>query len=506
MEEIAKTPDNPRLKKVLLVFPPVVYSQESLKQITPPLGLGYLASYIEDEFTVEILDAALEGYNCERPAQKKGFLIYGLEMPRIKERIRESGADVVGVSCLYSSQFSQAQAVCRAAKEISARIITVIGGTHPTFLPEQCLVTGSIDFIVRGEGEAVFKELLCRLRDGLPVNSQQGIAYLEQGKVRINPEQKLIADLDSIPFPRRSPERLKKYFRIGLPMGLVFRREPFVSMITSRGCLNRCSFCSSCSFWRFSYRGRSAENVLEEMAELKKLGIKEIKFFDDNLTQDRERAKNIFRGMIERKFEFSWNVPNGIDMRTLDEEMIGLMKQSGCYELTFAFESGDEKVLRDIVNKPLDLGKARETVKMVKRHGLDTYGFFIIGFPGETREQILNTLRFIREVRLDRISLLLANPLPGTRLYDVCREGGYFSFVDSDFVLDYFSSRFETGEFDSGFLERTRRRFYWSYNLSLFFRNPFKFVSKYSIFIFKKPYLLIETLLKKFLIPSVKSE
>ena len=245
------------------------------------------------------------------------------------------------------------------------------------------------------------------------------------------------------------------------------------------------------------------KNILAEMDELKKMGIRELKFFDDNLTLDKQHAKLLFEGMIDRKFNFSWNTPNGIAAQTLDEELLYLMEKSGCYEVTLAIESGDEKVLKEVLKKPIDLKHTMKIAQLIKEYGMDTYGFFIIGFPQETKKQIYNTLRFMDKIKLDRISLFIANPLPGTQIYQECREKNYLRANVTGKSLDYFNSLFETPEFTSKFLEKTRRHWYWRYNLKLLLRNPFKFFRNYSIFIFKRPLFMLKVLIKKMIMPSL---
>lgn len=491
-----------KIRKVLLIFPPVVCSNESPKQIMPPLGISYLGAYLASDYDVQLLDAAIEGYNYEQKVSP-GFFQYGLNSKEIKQRIAECSPDVVGVSCLYSSQFSSAADICSLAKGISPEIITLMGGTHPSFLPHECLQYKDIDFIVLGEGELPTKELLDAISYGRSYDKLDGIAFRSNAQVVINPQNNLIENLDTLPLPARHLLPMEKYFRIGLPMGLISRKTPAINIITSRGCPFECSFCSSCHFWSRRYRTRSVDNVLAEMDELKYMGVRELKFFDDNLTLDKSRAKALFSGMIERKFDFSWNTPNGIAAQTLDEEMLSLMKGSGCYEVTLAVESGDEEILKDVLKKPIDLKHTLKIAKLIKKYRMNTYGFFIIGFPQETKTQIYNTLRFMDKIKLDRISLFIANPLPGTEIYEVCKKKNYLKTQVTGKALDYFNSVFETPEFDSKFLEETRRRWYWRYNLKLLLRNPFKFFRNYSIFIFKRPLFMLRVLIKKLIMPSL---
>ncbi|MBU1087366.1 MAG: B12-binding domain-containing radical SAM protein [Candidatus Omnitrophica bacterium] len=491
------------IKKLMLIFPPVVFSPESVKQIMPPLGITYLAAYLRDDFQVKLLDAAVEGY-AQETRLANGLLRYGLSFSQIKQQIIDFEPDAVSITCLYSSQISIVNRICRDIKSISENIVTIVGGSHPSFLAEKCLENQQLDFIILGEGEETLKNLLTAISNKADYAKIDGLAFRNNNIVQINPKTQWIENIDLIPFPARDLLPLEKYHKINLPMGLVSRQTPAMNLITSRGCPFECAFCSSCHFWGRKYRPRSVENVIQEMCQLKAMGIKEIKFFDDNLTLDKPRAKKLFQAMIDRKFNFTWNTPNGIAAQTLDPEMISLMKQSGCYEITLAVESGDPNILRDVLNKPTDLKQIEEISKIIKAHKINTYGFFIIGFPQETKAQIFKTLEFMNKLALDRVSLFIANPLPGTRIFEYCRQKGYLNDLD-DTSLDYFQSKFETEEFDSRFLEKTRRNWYWTYNLKLFLRNPFKFFQNYNIFLFRKPMFFFRTIFHKLLIPILKS-
>lgn len=480
------------IKKVMLIFPPVVISPESPKQIMPPLGIAYLAAYLRADYEIRLLDAAVEGYNQERRLNN-GLVCYGLSFDQIKQQIVDFQPDIVGISCLYSSQFPVVSQICADIKTIDQDINTVIGGSHPSFFAEKCLRNENIDFIIIGEGEQSFKDLLAAICSGADYSGIDGLAFKFNGRVQINSKKQWIENIDNIPFPARDLLPLDKYYRISLPMGLVSRQTPAMNLITSRGCPFECTFCSSCNFWGRRYRPRSVGNIIKEMQQLKVMGIKEIKFFDDNLTLDKSRAKQLFQTMINHDFKFTWNTPNGIAAQTLDPEMIGLMKESGCYEITLAVESGDPDVLRNVLKKPTDLNQIEAITKIIKAHGIDTYGFFIIGFPQETKAQIFKTLNFMNKLALDRVSLFIANPLPGTQIFEYCKQKGYLKDLD-EAGCDYFKSKFQTEEFDGKFLEKIRRNWYWSYNLKLILRNPFKFFQKYNIFIFRKPLFLLRAI------------
>ena len=483
------------IERALLIFPPVSFSPQSMKQCHVPLGVAYLAAALRDRCEVKVLDAAVEGYEHEERAGQ-GYLRYGLALAEIEKRIAEYQPDLVGVSCIFSSQFANVLEVCHAAKRVDREIITITGGTHPTFLTEQSLKHPELDLVARGEGEFTLRELVEKSQQGRGPEGIAGLAYRQDGQVVIGPVRPP-APPDEIPFPARELFPLEKYFAIALPMGIVYQQKPFMNLITSRGCPYRCTFCSSTNFWGNAYRTRSVANVLEEMDYLvNKLGVREFKFFDDNLTADKPRAKAIFQGMVDRKFHVTWNTPNGIHVVHLDDELLDLMIASGCYELTLAVESGDPEVLKNIIRKPTRLPEVEEAAKRIRKKGLGSYGFFIIGFPGETREQIQHTLDFSRKLDLDRISCFIANPLPGTEMYRVCIEKGYIKDDYSFDAIDYFEGRFETPEWSREELHRLRRGWFWRYNLGQLLRHPVRFFRRYKPF-FARPGLVLDIIRRR---------
>jgi len=483
---------------LLLIYPPVTFSVQSAKQSCPPLGVSYLAAAVRDRCDVEIMDAAVEGYEHEERIGPN-LMRYGLPISEIARAVERFRPDAVGVSCIFSSQFPTVARICEAVKKTDPDILTLTGGTHPTFMPERSLEKAPhLDCIVRGEGERTLQRIVETTNDGSDWRSLPGVAFRKNGRPVVNPKAGLIGDLDSLPLPARDLLPMEKYFNKNLPMGIVSRRSPWANVITSRGCPARCAFCSSTRFWGHCYRMRKPEAVLDEIELLtNEYGVKEIKFFDDNLAAHLPRAKEIFRGMIERGIRVSWNTPNGIGIHNLDFEVMELMKKSGAYELTLAVESGDPDVLRDIIHKPFDLDRALEVSRMLRRMKLGTYGFFILGFPGETREQIKRTIDFAWKLDLDRISVFVANPLPGTEIFRTCVEKGY---IPGDFPFeeaDYFNARFDTPEWEGKWVERTRKRFFWTYNLSLPFRGPLRFFRTYGPVLRRRPLSLVRLALSR---------
>lgn len=482
------------IKKIMLVFPPVTNTRTTNNICCVPMGIAYLGAYIRREgYEVKLLDAAVEGYFHEEDISPR-LIRYGLPFGEIAERIAEYKPDVLGLSCIFSSQMPTVRRIAQDAKRNLGDVVIVTGGTHPSFLPEEVLKDESLDFVVQGEGELIFSNLLSALKEGRALNEVRGIAYRDNGKVIVNPQENLIEDLDTLPWPARDLLPMEKYFKINVPVQSISKRTPNTSFTTSRGCPYRCTFCSSSLHWK-RYRMRSADNVLDEMGYLiETYGMRELKFEDDNLTFDCERSRRIFEGMIERGYDLTWNTPNGVVVRTLTEDMLRLMKRSGCFDLTLAIESGDPDVLKNIIHKPLNLVEAELAAKRCREIGIETTGYFIFGFPGETREQIFRTFKFAKKLKLDRAYFFIFNPLVGTPLHQKCIDEGLLTNEYSNEDDNYFISRFKSPNWTAEELYRWQKKVSWSYNLSLFFRNPPRFVKKYWFTFYQHPRFVTKAL------------
>jgi len=466
--------------KVYLVFPPTKYHRGIRDKLAvPPLGLMYLAASLKEDFEVKILDATLEGYYQEQKIDRD-TIQYGLHYGEIKKRIADFSPDVVGVSCIFSSHFPTVREICRITKELSRDITTVIGGSHPTFLARECMADPNIDYVILGEGDHSFRELIRRLGKGKQVDDIDGIAFRKNGQTRVNPKTQYIQNLDEIPFPARDLLSLEKYFAIDIPHSITPLKRRNTTLITSRGCPQKCTFCPSTNFWGNRVRARSPENVLTELRHLKDTwGIDEIQFEDDNLTFDRRRSREIFRGMYDADLGLRWSTPNGVALWTLDEELLDLMKASGCYELTLGFESGCQEVLNTIIHKPYRVERSRSLVAHMKRLHLRTCGFFIIGFPGETKEQIYETLDFMKGLDLDKYHVFIFNPLPGSTLFTSLREQGLLPDQIDLQNMSFYKCDVQLSELSYSSLERIAVRELWGSRFRLAFHHPFTFLRRY---------------------------
>jgi len=488
----------PKIDKVFLLFPPVRLYKETMKIVFPPLGVSYIASVIRNEVDVKIMDAVAEGFYNEIELDED-FIVYGSNYKDILARIEQYQPDILGITCLFSSVFPIVSEICKRAKALNPNIITITGGTYPTFCAEELLrKEPALDVIVLGEGEATMLEIIRALRQGKNLSMIDGLAFRENGKIRITPKTKWIENLDEIPFPARDLLPMELYPKIIVPHSFSAKEKMNTPMITSRGCPARCSFCSSSRFWGYRYRFRSPGNVLDEIGELiQKWGIKEIQFEDDNITANKNRAKKIFQGIIDRGYKISFNLPNGIAVWTLDEELVQLLKKAGCYELTIAYESGCQEVLDKIVKKPMPLEKAKEMTRLIHKAGIRTNAFYIFGFPGERKEQMLETFNFARQVKTTTAYFFIANPLPGTELYERAKQLDLipedFNFENLTFTKYIYNPKF----FDPREIERMAGREFVKYFIWSFFRHPWLLFKKSMIDLFvRRPRYTIGLILR----------
>ncbi len=427
-----------RGKKILLIEPPVIIRRDEFHQCMPPLGLSYIASYIRNHgYAVAILDACVEGWD-KRAEFKKGWDFKGLTKDEIRKWIAGYAPDIIGISWKFTRQETAFSLTLEAAREYGGAATVVTGGAHPSSNPEDVLDKYDVDYIVLGEGEEIFKNLITALTTKKDVKKIEGLAFKDKGRIVKNEKVSYIQTLDSLPYPARDLLPMDKYSsdnRANSFEGDV-REYPKTTIITSRGCPEKCTFCAIKGIWGRKYRVRSAENVVGELEELVyRYGMKEIHFLDDNLTLDKERAARIFDLVVERGIKFHWRTPNGVSSKTLDPGLIAKMKESGCYRLSLGIESGNERILNEVIKKNLDLEKLKQVNKWVKEAGLEREGFFILGMPGEDSDTIMDTINLAMEMDLDSAAFFSAQPFPGTELFKLCSEKGYIKTSGAEYLM-----------------------------------------------------------------------
>ncbi len=412
--------------KILLINPPYPFIPDEVKTASPPLGLAYIAAVLEhSKYMVKIVDCVIEGYDTETEVSN-GTITYGLSHEEIIRIVETYQPDIVGISAIFSTLDSIIRELSKCIKEKFPAIKIVLGGTHATVMAEELICEPFIDYVIRGEGEYAFLKLVEHLEKKRQIDEVNNLTWKEHGEIK-STSQQFIEDIDKLPRPARHLLNMEGYIKIGRLHGSPGKGVRATTLITSRGCPAKCIFCSIHSVWGHKFRGHSPKYVLDELQELReKYGINHLLFEDDNLTFDRERAMSIFKGMIFGKYHFPWTAPNGVAIWALNDNLLKLIKESGCRRLTLAVESGDPDTLTKIIRKPLRLDKVESIIKTCKKLKIHTNAFFVIGLPGETMESIQRSMKFAENLDVDSIIISIASPYPGTDLYKKCKENGFF--------------------------------------------------------------------------------
>lgn len=406
--------------KVLLIYPSVTIYQEAHIDPHPPLGLAYLAAYLEqNKFEVKILDVLALGIKT-REKKGKGTRV-GLSARKIKRYIKDYNPDIVGVGTMFTPFAEDAHEIAKLVKSVNQKILVVSGGAHSSIDPKLVLKDNDVDVVIRGEGEVTFLNLVKAMAKKGGWRKVTGISYRRGKKVVQNPPTPFIKDLDTLPFPARHLLPMDIYDTPDDPFSM---RHPLTSMVTSRGCPGNCVYCSVHSVWGHTWRGRSANNVVDEIEHLMKdYGIREIHFQDDSMSISKKRMNEICDEIIKRKLDIKWATPNGIAHWTLDKRLLRKMKKAGCYRITFGIESGNPE-MRKWVGKPYSLKQAKELTQYANKIGMWTIATNIIGFPYETREQIEDTINFAIKSDVDFALFYRLAPRWGTLVYEIFKKEG----------------------------------------------------------------------------------
>ncbi|MFQ5560717.1 MAG: B12-binding domain-containing radical SAM protein [Nitrospinota bacterium] len=431
---------------VLLINPPQTFPKKfySVKdmRISIPLGLLSVAASAEAAgFKVSILDAFTVNNHFELH-ENKNTIRLGCSFETLGEEIQNRAPDVVGITSPFSAQVENALKVAQIAKEIDKKILVVGGGPHASVRVEDYFKNSCFDVAVMAEGELAFVDLLKHFEtangDFGFLNKIPNLAFQEAGRVKKN-RVDFIPKLDPLPFPAYHMVNLEKYFELfkeGFSSRTYPSSERVVPVITSRGCPYKCVFCSIHSHMGRKWRFHSAEYVLRHLKLLvEKYNVKHFSFEDDNISVDIHRFEKIVDGILSHRkrsvrWKISWDTPNGVRADTLTEEVLKKSKQSGLHFLVIAIESGDQEVLDTIINKKMDLKCTEDVAKWCKKLGINLGAFFIIGFPGETKENIQTTLdmAFFLNKKYDVIpSIALATPLLDTKLYDIAKKNNFLT-------------------------------------------------------------------------------
>ncbi len=401
----------------MLVNPPYPLSVHSHPPFIP-LGIAYLGAVAEKAgHEVTVVD-------CQ--AEK-------LDYAGFRNKLAGLRSDVVGVTAttlLYKS----AMQLVSIAREVQPHALTVLGGSHGTFWDENALKEHpSLDAVVRREGEQTFIEMLSRLEAKTGLDGVLGVTFrAKDGRIIRNPDRAFLENLDELPFPAHHLLPLESLKRMG---------KILFPLITSRGCVYWCDFCSTVRMFGRGYRMRSPKNVVDEMQFVHdKYGVDQVTFYDDAFTVNRERVLKICEELHFRKLNMAWDCGTRVDM--VDKQLLKIMRDAGCIAVWLGVESGSEAIL-GAMNKRIKLNQTRKAYKDAQDVGLLTIANTVLGFPGETEETARETIRFIKELNPDDVGFYVATPYPGTPMYDQVVRNGWLRVTDFD-KYDTAGPTFET--------------------------------------------------------------
>ena len=428
---------------VLLIRPPV-YSRSIRYPEGPrfglPVGLLYLAAALEAAGCKVALYDALTDFDF-RTLQKNsdGSFHIGAAWDRISAIVAAQKPDLVGISNPFSDFAQQTITTARSVRSVLPDTVPiVVGGPHASSSPADFLApeTG-IDCVLRGEAELSIVELVRAIADGKNWRDVSGASWRDANGLHHTEQAAFIEDLDTLPFPAYHLVDVEHTFnlvRAGFPSRYTFdypESEREVSLVTSRGCPFRCVFCGNHLHMGRRWRSHSADYVLRHMQLLiSNYDVRHFHLEDDNITLNTARFEKILDGLLQRQWRITWDTPNGVRAEGLDEPLLRKAKASGCTYLTIGVESGNQRVLNEIIHKNLDLIRIRKTAQSCGRVGLDLHAFYVIGFPGEMRQDIEETFEFALDLLKHHFvipHLCMARPLPGTELQEICEKNGFLT-------------------------------------------------------------------------------
>ncbi len=436
---------------VLICTPTKFKSSASIQAIdevfsySEHLGIAYLAAVLrESGYPVQVLHSEAEN----------------LDVDGLRDWMQGKHFDLIGLNTDTPS-WQTARQDLREIRQAFPEAVIVVGGPHANALHkvdrlgDMFRESGDFDLAAFGEGEYTLLEIAQRQAAGQELLTVLGTASRSGTEVKVNPARPLVENIDTIPFPAIDLLPLHKYSRT--PSS--YRREPVRSILAARGCPFSCLFCDRGAFGR-TVRLRSVDNLMAEVDLLvTKYGARELRFWDDVLTINEARTLQVCEALS--KYDLTWSCNGRVKMLT--DRMLAAMKKAGCWEIDLGIEAGNDTVLRTI-HKGFTAVQAQETIKKVSDHGIEVRCFFILGFPGETRETVADTINFALNNPIDYATFYLPQAYPGTELYEIAvREGAlgadYSNYLITGSIPSYTNPNIPPGELAD--MQRSAyRRFY----------------------------------------------
>lgn len=436
---------SPVKTRILFVIPPYFNADDFIGQektavlpaFTIPYGMLSLEAYLRKNCTnkvqVKILDL-----NIDLKSLLDGGSIVNwsdLFAQRIYTECEAFSPDIVGISALFNSSFKYLEHTARSIKKYHADTLVVAGGGLPSAAYSRVLKQcPSIDAVCKGEGELAMRSLVDAVNRAIPLRDHKSWITrpsLELGK---SPDLDFVQNLDDIPIFNYEIVDLNNYNSRSIDKRFADTKRREMSIHTSRGCPFRCVFCANPSLHGRDVRTMSVTRVVGDVKRMRDdFGMDVLMIEDDHFFNDIPRAKQILRGLIELNVRIEF--PNGVAVYAIDDEVAELFSRAGVSTVALAVESGSDYVLNKIIKKPLKKRFIKPAVENLRRHGVLSHVFIVIGLPGEMHEHRQETLHMLLQTGFDWVHVYCAIPIYGSRLYDICVENGYISNTDSeDFI------------------------------------------------------------------------
>lgn len=423
--------------KILLINPPrfneIIGNNPSIieeeRGYNPPLGLLYLASYIQQRTNNQILiiDAQVER----------------LDYQALEKKVDSEQPDIVGITAMTMTLVDVIETT-RIVKRVNPSIKVVLGGPHVNLFPTETIKIESVDYLVLGEGEEVFKDLVEAINTESEVDRVPGVVFKKNGFIINTGTRNQRKNLDDLPFPARQLVPYKKY------NSLLLKGNTSTTIITSRGCPFHCSFCDRPHLGKI-FRARSAQNVVDELEACVQLGIHDFLFYDDTFTVVKQRVLDICNLIVQRGLDINWDIRARVD--TVDEEILSHLKKAGCQGIHYGIEAGSDKILK-ILNKGIKIEQAQKVFDLTRKHKISILAYFMIGNPKETLADIKTTFKVIKQLRPDYVHITILTPFPGTKVYE---DGLAFGIIRRDYWQEFATNpdpNFVTPHWDEFFTKK----------------------------------------------------
>ena len=408
--------------KILLIQAPW-YGFQNIISGRLYLGLAYLAAVLDKKgHTVKIFNGETFFKNINNKGEKivideetylKNYSPNHEVYKEIMDSVKEFGPDIVGISFMTANSTS-GYYLAKMLKNYKADLPIIAGGTHPTLIPEEPLKKAPFDFVIRGEGEETIADLVSVIKNKKDISKVSGISYAKEGKIIHNPDRPFIQNLDKLPFPafHLMKDAQKNIYACA-------------GITTARGCPFQCNYCASNLMWTRNVRFRTPANIVEEIRErYNRLGIRNYSFNDDTFTLRSAFVEEICDKILALPFKINWHCDTRGD--TINLKILKLMKKAGCNHIYLGLESGSPKIQK-MIKKNIDNTKIKTAVKLARKAGIETTVYFMAGFPEETEDDLMESIKAMKDIAPDHAIWSILTPYPGTETWSTAINRGLVS-------------------------------------------------------------------------------